>query len=82
MPILAALFSAMGVFGGYLIAVRFIGVDAGSFWSQMQASVDVREDIGGDQHLGPGSGEKLLHIGNQRGIPQGIMGYGVLKDFG
>jgi phospholipid/cholesterol/gamma-HCH transport system permease protein len=45
MPILAALFSAMGVFGGYLIAVRFIGVDAGSFWSQMQASVDVREDI-------------------------------------
>lgn len=45
MPILAALFSAMGVFGGYLVAVRLIGVDAGSFWSQMQASVDVTEDI-------------------------------------
>jgi phospholipid/cholesterol/gamma-HCH transport system permease protein len=45
MPILAALFSAMGVFGGYLIAVRLIGVDAGSFWSQMQASVDFSEDI-------------------------------------
>ncbi len=45
MPLLAALFSAMGVFGGYLIGVRLIGVDEGSFWSQMQASVDFGEDI-------------------------------------
>jgi phospholipid/cholesterol/gamma-HCH transport system permease protein len=45
MPLLAALFSAMGIFGGYLIGVQLIGVDEGSFWSQMQASVDVREDI-------------------------------------
>ncbi|GAB2182071.1 lipid asymmetry maintenance ABC transporter permease subunit MlaE [Denitratisoma sp. agr-D3] len=45
MPLLAALFSALGVFGGYLIAVKMIGVDEGSFWSQMQASVDFREDI-------------------------------------
>jgi phospholipid/cholesterol/gamma-HCH transport system permease protein len=45
MPILAALFSAMGVFGGYLVGVKLIGVDAGAFWSQMQASVDVTEDI-------------------------------------
>jgi phospholipid/cholesterol/gamma-HCH transport system permease protein len=45
MPILAALFSAMGVFGGYLVGVRLIGVDEGSFWSQMQASVDFGEDI-------------------------------------
>ncbi len=45
MPLLAALFSAMGVFGGYLIGVQLIGVDEGSFWSQMQASVDFREDI-------------------------------------
>ena len=45
MPLLAALFSAMGVFGAYLIGVRLIGVDEGSFWSQMQASVDFREDI-------------------------------------
>jgi len=45
MPLLAALFSAMGVFGGYLVGVRLIGVDAGSFWSQMQAAVDFREDI-------------------------------------
>src|SRR5947207_12519270 len=45
MPLLAALFSAMGVFGGYLVGVQLIGVDEGAFWSQMQASVDVRADI-------------------------------------
>ena len=45
MPLLAALFSAMGVFGGYLVGVRMIGVDEGSFWSQMQAAVDLREDV-------------------------------------
>ena len=45
MPLLAAMFSAMGVFGGYLIGVVLIGVDEGSFWSQMQAAVDYREDV-------------------------------------
>jgi phospholipid/cholesterol/gamma-HCH transport system permease protein len=45
MPLLAALFSAMGVFGGYLVGVRLIGVDEGSFWSQMQAAVDFRQDV-------------------------------------
>jgi len=45
MPLLAAIFSAMGVFGGYLVGVVLIGVDAGSFWSQMQSAVDVRDDI-------------------------------------
>lgn len=45
MPLLAALFSAMGVFGGWLIGVVFIGVDEGAFWSQMQAAVDFRYDI-------------------------------------
>lgn len=45
MPLLAALFSAIGIFGGYLIGVVLIGVDEGSFWSQMQASVDFRIDI-------------------------------------
>src|ERR671926_1839185 len=45
MPLLAALFSAMGIFGGYLVGVRMIGVDEGSFWSQMQAAVDFREDV-------------------------------------
>jgi phospholipid/cholesterol/gamma-HCH transport system permease protein len=45
MPLLAALFSAMGIFGGYLVGVVLIGVDEGAFWSQMQAAVDVRNDI-------------------------------------
>lgn len=45
MPLLAALFSAAGIFGGYLVGVKMIGVDEGSFWSQMQASVDFHEDI-------------------------------------
>ncbi|MDP3635764.1 MAG: lipid asymmetry maintenance ABC transporter permease subunit MlaE [Azonexus sp.] len=45
MPLLAALFSAMGVLGGWLVGVVFIGVDDGAFWSQMQAGVDFRFDI-------------------------------------
>ncbi|SOD40295.1 lipid asymmetry maintenance ABC transporter permease subunit MlaE [Nitrosovibrio sp. Nv4] len=45
MPLLAALFSAIGIFGGYLVAVILIGVDEGSFWSQMQGAVDFRYDI-------------------------------------
>ncbi|PHV11064.1 lipid asymmetry maintenance ABC transporter permease subunit MlaE [Chitinimonas sp. BJB300] len=46
MPILAALFSAMGILGGYLVGVVLIGVDAGSFWAQMQSQVDFYNDIG------------------------------------
>ena len=46
MPILAALFTATGVLGGYLVGVQLIGVDEGSFWSQMQGGVDFWEDIG------------------------------------
>ncbi|MDH4235135.1 MAG: lipid asymmetry maintenance ABC transporter permease subunit MlaE [Gallionella sp.] len=45
MPLLAAMFSAVGVFGGYFVGVVQIGVDEGSFWSQMQSAVDFREDI-------------------------------------
>jgi len=45
MPLLAALFSAVGVFGGYFVGVVQIGVDEGSFWSQMQAAVDFEHDI-------------------------------------
>ena len=45
MPLLAAMFSAMGVFGGWLIGVIVIGVDDGAFWSQMQAAVDFRYDV-------------------------------------
>ncbi|WP_374337170.1 lipid asymmetry maintenance ABC transporter permease subunit MlaE [Methyloversatilis sp.] len=45
MPLLAAMFSTMGVFGAWFIGVVFIGVDDGAFWSQMQASVDFRYDV-------------------------------------
>lgn len=45
MPVLAALFSMVGILGGYLVAVPLIGVDAGAFWSQMQANVDWQFDI-------------------------------------
>jgi phospholipid/cholesterol/gamma-HCH transport system permease protein len=45
MPLLAALFSAIGIYGGYLVAVVLIGVDEGSFWSQMQSAVDFRYDV-------------------------------------
>ena len=46
MPLLAALFSALGVLGGYLVGVEMIGVDAGAFWSQMQDGVDWLDDVG------------------------------------
>lgn len=46
MPLLAAMFSAVGVIGAWLVGVQMIGVDAGSFWSQMQAGVDLRNDVG------------------------------------
>lgn len=44
-PLLAAMFSVMGVFGGYIVGVVLIGVDEGSFWSQMQGAVDFQHDI-------------------------------------
>ena len=46
MPVLATIFSAVGIMGGYLVGVPLIGVDDGAFWSQMQAGVDVMKDIG------------------------------------
>lgn len=45
MPLLAAMFSAVGVFGGYLVGVDMLGVDSGAYWSQMQAKVDYNDDI-------------------------------------
>lgn len=45
MPLLAAIFSAVGIFGGYFVGVVLLGVDAGSYWSQMQANVDFSGDI-------------------------------------
>ena len=45
LPLLAVLFSTLGVFGGFLVAVRLIGVDSGAFWAQMQASIDWRYGV-------------------------------------
>jgi len=45
MPVLATVFSAIGIIGGYLVGVQLIGVDEGAFWSQMQGNIDVRRDI-------------------------------------
>ena len=46
MPVLAAVFSAVGIVGGWLVGVVMIGIDPGSFWGQMQGGVDVWADIG------------------------------------
>ncbi|MGB5278573.1 MAG: lipid asymmetry maintenance ABC transporter permease subunit MlaE [Gammaproteobacteria bacterium] len=46
MPLLAAIFSAVGVMGGYLVAVELLGLDAGAFWSQAIAKVDLYHDLG------------------------------------
>jgi phospholipid/cholesterol/gamma-HCH transport system permease protein len=45
MPLLAALFSSMGIFGGYLVAVLLVGVDSGVYWSNLHAAVDFRYDV-------------------------------------
>ena len=46
MPLLGAIFSAVGVMAAYVVGVLMIGIDAGAFWSQMQDGVDVVKDIG------------------------------------
>ena len=46
LPLLSAVFSAVGILGGWVVGVLLIGVDAGSFWSQMQGGVDVLLDVG------------------------------------
>jgi phospholipid/cholesterol/gamma-HCH transport system permease protein len=46
MPVLALLFSAVGILGAYVVGVIMIGLDPGNFWSIMQSGVDVRRDLG------------------------------------
>ena len=46
MPLLAAVFSAVGIVGGWVVGVVLIGVDPGAFWGQMQGGVDVWRDVG------------------------------------
>jgi len=45
MPLLAAIFSLVGVYGGFFVGVGLLGVDDGAFWSQMQDRVDLHDDI-------------------------------------
>jgi len=45
MPVLAAIFSTVGILGGWIVGVQLIGVDPGAFWSQMQNGVDVWADV-------------------------------------
>lgn len=45
MPLLAAVFSALGVLGGWFVGVGLLGVDEGTYWSQMQAKIDWDEDL-------------------------------------
>lgn len=46
MPLLAILFSAVGILGAWVVAVGLIGIDAGNFWSIQQSGVDVWRDVG------------------------------------
>jgi phospholipid/cholesterol/gamma-HCH transport system permease protein len=45
MPLLASMFSAIGIIGGYFVGVGLLGIDEGAYWSQMQAKVDFHQDI-------------------------------------
>ena len=45
MPMLALIFSAVGILGGHLVGVDWLGVDAGSYWSIMQSTVDWNQDV-------------------------------------
>jgi phospholipid/cholesterol/gamma-HCH transport system permease protein len=45
MPLLAAIFSMLGVLGGWFVGVGLLGVDDGTYWAQMQAKIDWREDL-------------------------------------
>lgn len=45
LPMLTCIFSAVAIFGGYFIGVQWLGVDAGSFWSNMQVAVNFSVDV-------------------------------------
>jgi len=45
MPLLAAMFSAVGVLGGWFVGVGLLGVDEGAYWGQIQAKIDFHEDV-------------------------------------
>jgi phospholipid/cholesterol/gamma-HCH transport system permease protein len=43
MPLLSGIFNLVGLYGAQLVGVQFMGVDKGSFWSQMQGAVELRD---------------------------------------
>jgi phospholipid/cholesterol/gamma-HCH transport system permease protein len=45
MPILSTLFILFGIFGGYVVGVELMGVDAGNYMSSLRANVDFRDDV-------------------------------------
>ncbi len=45
MPLLALIFNAVGILGGHLVGVDWLGVDGGGYWSAMQANVDLQQDV-------------------------------------
>jgi len=45
MPLLAAIFGAVGILGGWFVGVGLLGLDDGAFWSQMQAGIDAHQDV-------------------------------------
>jgi phospholipid/cholesterol/gamma-HCH transport system permease protein len=47
MPLLAAIFSGVGIYGAQLVGVQLMGVDAGQFWSQMRSSVELADVMEG-----------------------------------
>jgi phospholipid/cholesterol/gamma-HCH transport system permease protein len=47
MPLLAALFIVCGIFGGWLVGVRLLGVDSGAYMTSLESSIDLRDDLAG-----------------------------------
>jgi len=47
MPLLAAIFSMIGIYGAQLVGVTLMGVDSGQFWSQMRSAVELRDIVEG-----------------------------------
>lgn len=45
LPLLTTIFAAIAIWGGYIVGIYWLGLDAGSFWSNMQSAVDFRSDV-------------------------------------
>ena len=46
MPLLTAIFNVVAIYGGVVVSIEWLGTDAGGFWSGMQDSVELWEDLG------------------------------------